>query len=211
MSDETSGAVEDEELIWTLAQSLRRIMDNSLGELNVQARLSMAVILDAIRRWRRDVRRLEEGQPKGVHPVKYIAYQVFWIRKLKPASDAYRLADLTQDPPIEPRLLATKEVIDINERLAIHVAVKLLREWTASGKYPTPQNGDAAKNTSLETETLDHHLEAFLRFPDQTERRGSTYDNLIYNQRFRTFGPHHLAHILDQAVFGALREQTFKK
>lgn len=213
MPADASVAVKDEELIWTLAQSLRLILESSLAELNIQARLSMAVTLDAIRRWRRDVLRLEEGQPKGVHPVKYIAYQVFWIRKLKPVSDAYRIADLQafQAGDIDARLMATKEVIDINERLAIHAAVKLLRQWASTGKYPAPQTPGLQHGTALQTEILDKHLEAYLRFPDHTERRGSTYDNLIYNQRFRTFGPHHVAHILDQAIFGALREQAILK
>ncbi|CAA7616805.1 hypothetical protein MTBLM5_20233 [Magnetospirillum sp. LM-5] len=202
--------VEGEEVIWTQAQNLRIIMQDCLAELAIQGRISMAVTLDVIRRWRRDVLRLEDGQPKGVHPVKYIAYQVFWIRKLKPVSDAYRISDLKQREALGDRVLATREIITINERLAVHVAVKSLRRWATTGKYPLPKGGDGEQWTPLDVTILDEHLHEYLKFPDQPERKGSTYENLIYNQRFRTFGPHHLSHILDQAVFGTLREQAFR-
>jgi hypothetical protein len=203
---------EDDRRRWDCAEDLNEVIKASLKTLGVHANISMFRLFDVVQRWERDAKRLGSEHADGFHPVKYIAYQAFWIRKLKPVSNAYRIKDLEMGRPSP-----TREIVDINERLAIRVAVWNLLTFAETGLYPTERGDANAVKTKVKPAVLRDYIKSYLQFPDATVKgqpgkaKGTTYQNLVYNQRYRTFGPHHLVHILDQALFGALRQQAMGK
>ena len=207
MSSEADENLEEHARRWRLAEHLNAKIKECLTQLRFEAKISMFRLMDVVHRWERDITRLQREQKNGVHPIKHIAYQAFWIRKLKPVSDAYRTADLDAAAEAGEQISPTREVVDINERLAILVAILYLQRFAERGLYPSP-DANAEGATRVDPQLLQAYLTQYMRFPEGPDRKGTTYENLIYNQRYRTFGPHHLTHIFDQVVFGALRLQA---
>lgn len=197
------------------AIDLNKAIHAGLDALQVHASVSMMRLFDVAQRWEHDAKRLGEKHKNGFSPIKYISYQAFWIRKLKPISNAYLIKHLeAEGDSISPEM----EIHDINERIAIRIAGRNLLEFAERGFYPTEHGDGTGHTTAVDAKILREYLRAYMNFPSQRDAgpqheadKGSTYENLIYNQRYRTFGPHHLVHILDQAVFGALRLQACKK
>lgn len=182
------------------AQLLAKLIEQCLTENPhpVQAEVSIHCLINVISRWEREVSRLIEHQKLGVHPAKMIAYQAFWIRKLKPISNAYDLRDIQAASKLGKEVGIEKEILDINERVSIKVAVKYLIRYVEKGLIPAPlQPNSIAKPAKATPGQINAYLEKYLY---QDSR---VFEDLVYNQRYRTFGPHHFTHILDQALFGA--------
>ncbi|HLO77922.1 MAG TPA: hypothetical protein VK196_15820 [Magnetospirillum sp.] len=185
----------------------------------------MRILFDVIKRWDKDIRRVSEVQDGNVSAVKYIAYQTFWLRKLKPVTSAFRVADIAAaeeksklSEESAMRWLANQEVIDINEQLAVAVAVKHLLWYAKSGDFPAPYAaGQFDANTQVgapvpfDVDALRRYLQYFLKYsatkPTGAQRK-TTRDNLVYNLRYRTFGPHHLTHVFEQALMAVQSGQN---
>jgi len=196
---------------------------NCLCDYKIDAHISMRSVFDVIKRWDRDIRRVAEGQDDHVNPVKYIAYQTFWLRKLKPVSNAYRNSDLEEykkraasDMASAKRWLINKEFIEINEALAVLVAVKQILLYTKNGSFPAPfssgqfhDNSSIGRPLEIKEAALREYLSYYLKYAtsksSESSLRNSTLDNLVYNLRYRTFGPHHLTHVFEQAIMAVQR------
>jgi hypothetical protein len=191
-------------------------------KFEADADVSIPVMFDVIYRWERDTKRIEQMHDRGVHPVKFIAYQAFWIRKLKPISGAYKRKHL--DSALEMgkeearQFLLTKEIKDINERVAIQVAAKQLLTYARENVFPAPYQGNVVGVNSLDPTHLREYIADYMNFPSSGDRYAggpsdrktdeANYRNLIYNQRYRTFGPHHLTHVFETILFGAWKLQN---
>ncbi|RAU23977.1 hypothetical protein CU669_02610 [Paramagnetospirillum kuznetsovii] len=199
-------------LLWRLAEHLNREIQECLTRLNIDAQVSMFRLVDIIHRWKRDINKMERDHPHGVHAIKHIAYQAFWIRKLKPTSNAYRIKDLEEAEARDSQVSPAKEIVDINERLSILVAIRYMMRFAEKGLYPSTDAEIAEGSTAIDPDLLQDYLREYMYFPHRKSAMpGSTYDNLIHNQRYRTFGPHHLAHIFDQVTYGAMRLQAERR
>jgi hypothetical protein len=94
------------------------------------------------------------------------------------------------------------EVTDINERVAIMLAFKQLLEYIQAGTIVTPSGGVFTPATPLMVgfENAKAIISGYISSSHSNEKE-TNFENLVYNLRYRTFGPHHLVHIIDYIVF----------
>lgn len=90
-----------------------------LKKMSVNAHVSYRVVEEVLIHFWRDMERLYAIHHEQVHVTKACSYSAFWVRKLKPISDAYPEAAFSSlDESGVPPLQA--EITDINEQVAIH-------------------------------------------------------------------------------------------
>lgn len=177
--------------------------------MKIKAEASLPVFIDVSRRWHRDMGRLvqsvripTDGIPPdaGIRPAKYVGFIAFWVRKLKPISRAFKHADIVKQQG-RYKVDSAKEVRHINELVAIKLAVEVLREFLEANLVTVP-NAPGSKPTMIEwnPEAYEAELKSF--FDQKLGPDGmSVIESLLYDMRYRTFGPHHLVHLFDQLVF----------
>ncbi len=193
-----------------LLSNIRQILD----KMRVDGLISRQVTHDVTLRWARDVNRLNDGQgPNGLSPLKYIAYQAFWVRKLKPVAHAWPREEVRAAEQEERKLSQGLEVVTVNEQVAIRLIIRLALKYAEENQYPSPDYNGYTIARPIPPGHLREYFRAYLQHPvkdsmpaspeGEAERHGTTLDNLIYNMRYRTFGPHHMTHILEQAIFAA--------
>lgn len=185
---------------------MHRAIVKVLKDLRVEANISKQILLDVIIHWGRDMKRIESAQSGDGSATKHIAHQAFWIRKLKPISNAYPQDEMDSARLKRTTVRPTKEIVDINERVAIALACKALLLYVEKGIFfdvnlatdkalDPPPGADVSRMRAF--------LKAYFR-EKISQADGTIYDNLLYSMRYRTFGPHHMTQILDQAVFGSI-------
>ena len=134
--------------------------------------------------------RLYATHHERVHATKACSYLSFWVRKLKPISDAYPATAL----PVEGEEIPFEaEVLDINEQVAIHLAIKLARICVSDGHVKFSDTLSRSEVLKVFDRTAKEYLVS--SFEDGMSM-GIRFENLVYDMRFRTFGPHHLTHML---------------
>ncbi len=116
----------------------------------------------------------------------------FWIRKLKPVAKAYPLKIVGglaagASPPLE------NEDTEVNEKLSILVALRNLHAYIADDLVGLPHKKSTAEYLALYERV---NVEFFNETGAEFDYLGSRVKSLVYDMRFRTFGPHHLTHIL---------------
>lgn len=188
------------------AQWLHQTISNTLREnLKAEAAISKQIVLDVIIHWERDMDRISAAQHGEGSATKHIAHQAFWIRKLKPISRAYRTEDLNAARRAKQAIHFSQEIVDANERVAIALACKLLIVYVEDAIFfdvTVGSNVKAAPLPSAAERTKQFLREYFSQRIGGAD--GAIIDNLLYNMRYRTFGPHHMTQILDQAVFATI-------
>jgi hypothetical protein len=187
----------------TLAGHLQRATGKLLRDhLNVRADLSKALFYDAALHWRGDLERISSDEPNGVRPAKQIAYLMFWIRKIKPISAAFRESDIRAARLAGRSVPAAKEIVDINERVAILLSFQFLADYARIGQiiiYDPITNTDKVH----EYDELKFNV-LVMKYLDQKlgSNGKSVLQTLIRDMRYNAFGPHNMVHIMDQFVFG---------
>ena len=202
--------------IFDFGRSLYRKSERILERtLQARADLSLPVFMDVSKRWHRDMGRLvqsariSDGGPlpeSGIRPAKYAGFVAFWVRKLKPISRAYYHRDFPLNDLIAS-VDPAKEIRHINEIIAIRLAVELLRTYIQQGVVNVTDVSTGKPCPITWNEPLfAAELKSFF---DQKLGIGgmSVLESLLYDMRYRTFGPHHLVHLFDQLVFN-LKPQT---
>jgi hypothetical protein len=177
----------------------KTILEVLEGELGYRANVSYRICEEIIIHYRRDMNRLRAVHHKLIHPTKHCSYLAFWIRKLKPVSNAFPTSIA---PPGEELafLDPAQEVTDINEKLALFCAMRYLHDYIKNGIVPRN-----ASNYDVYVQKYILAVETFFNSIDDTEdAMGNRFQSLVYDLRFRTFGPHHLTHVLTHI----LREVT---
>jgi hypothetical protein len=157
---------------------------------------------NAVVHFLKDMERIDLQRRGSVSVAKFSGYIGFWIRKIKPIRLAYP-QEGTSDSEIE-----TYEVADINERMAIKLALYIMTYFRSSAAEPVfedpiflacndkREKAGMAKCEGLEC--LRAYTSQYLSFRDQ-----EYFNYLIYSMRFSTFGPHNLVAILDNLLMGA--------
>lgn len=203
----TSPLCSDPAKAMDLAINLQRATGKLLSErMGIRADLSRQLFLDIAVNWFRDFDRIKLDETKGVRPARLIAYLMFWIRKVKPVSAAYREADIRAALSSGRAVPSSKEIIDINERVAILLAFEFLADY-AKGKsiivYDASQGMD--RPYVYDRARFDAAVDRYLN-----QRLGSdgksALQTLIRDMRYKAFGPHNLVHLMDQFVFRLVSE-----
>ncbi|WP_339163598.1 hypothetical protein [Methylobacterium bullatum] len=179
-----------------LHEKLSDILDN---DLNYDGHVSISICNQIIIHHFRDMDRLYAVHQKLVQPSKHIAYLAFWIRKLKPVSQAYKKASVTKYGSKE-RLIAEfpqEEVEDVNEKCSLYYAVALLNTFLQSGNIKVPSGMTKVAYTTR----LANIMGDYFRGDDSSGMNlGNRYEAVLYDMRYRTFGPHHFVHIINHLL-----------
>ena len=184
------------------------IQDIVFKKLSVDAHVSYRVTEEVMIHFWRDLERLYAIHHRLVHVTKSCSYLAFWVRKLKPISDAFpkavnaRLEDDGVPPP-------DAEIVDINEQVAIHLSIRLLRNCIRDGRILSLKGIDAAEVLGVFDAVVEDYLTSEI---EEDMSMGLRFESMVYDMRFRTFGPHHLTqfltHILREVSRACTEPQT---
>ncbi len=185
-----------------LAPQLYDAILGILQKMELNAHVSFSITKEVAIHFWRDMERLYATHHEQVHVTKACSYLAFWVRKLKPISDAIpnSIAGRFQDGDEYPHYA---EVTNVNEQAALHLAVQLLRNCIRDGRLVI--NERLSKSTVLKVfdrvtlEYLTSELEDGMSM-------GLRFDSIVYDMRFRTFGPHHLTHMMTYMLREVYRE-----
>jgi len=174
------------------AHDLRFTLDQILREdLQCFGIVSLANCHDVIVHLHRDIDRLYALHQKLVHPAKHVAYAAFWIRKIKPVASAFYLSDI-DDAKKGGRLVDEgREVADINERIALFYLWRLIETYVAERQIALP----AGLSTEKYIKNISSVFQDFVADRSLGPALNNRFQAVLYDMRYRTFGPHHLVHI----------------
>lgn len=173
-----------------------------LRKLNVSAHISYAITEEiAIHFWR-DLERLYAIHHEQINVTKSCSYIAFWVRKLKPISDAYPLQayeglGTDEQPNLE------YEITDINEQASLHLSLTLLRNCIEDNRITGEAGIGQVKMLAAFDKVSEDYLTSVVE--DGTSM-GPRFDSMVYDMRFRTYGPHHLTHFLVHIMREIYRE-----
>lgn len=137
---------------------------------------------------------------KGIRPAKHAAYIAFWMRKIKPISHAYDADIWNKHKGCPP---SVKEIEDINEIIAVNLAFEFLLR-SNQNKLLKIHKGEGSDSGDY---PIHYNNACFIRVMNEfchqklANDGKCVLDTIINDMRYRTFGPHHLAHWFDQFVF----------
>ncbi len=178
---------------------------------------------DIVVHFERDVQRLRELHDGQLHPSKWIGYLVFWVRKLKPVSSSFPVAKLVDISPTE-NVPDEDENFLVNEDVAIYLALHMIKSYAMDGYFPNSDHGlfldnegdhePHARRTKEEKEEFVRKIELVVQelarqSMDAGYKIGNIFQSVVYDMRYRTFGPHHVVHTINHIVYSA-RLASFK-
>jgi hypothetical protein len=177
-----------------LGLELRFTLDVILREdLKCMGTVSLACCYDVIEHHSRDIERLYAVHQQLVHPSKHIAYAAFWIRKLKPVDTSYPISEVEKALRSKKQIDKSLELRDVNERICLHYTFRLLNEYVSSGHIKPPKG--TAKETFLVN--IERVFRNFVNGGDAGPVLNDRYEAIVYDMRYRTFGPHHVVHLVN--------------
>lgn len=177
------------------------MIEELLRDNGWEAKISEKRLAEALVHWQKDIDRLRNVQDNKVNPAKYISYFSFWIRKTKPISEAYHQQHIVVDADGNSWVDFSKEYTDINERIAILLSIRQLLNYAKLGELDEVDPETHPDIISQRTCALRDFFSRSLHFlADVGSMQGSNYASIVYDMRFRTYGPHHLTTWLNQAV-----------
>ena len=172
-----------------------------LEKMKMNAHVSYRVTEEIVIHFWRDIERLYAIHHEQIHVTKTCSYIAFWVRKLKPISDAYPIEALTgldesQGPPVGA------EITDINEQVALHLSLTVMRICIRDGNVRVSSfpKGDVLQAFDrVSGDYLTSEVEDGMSM-------GSRFASMVYDMRFRTYGPHHLTQFLVHIMRDIYRE-----
>lgn len=177
-----------------LGQELRFTLGVILREdLQCMGTVSLACCYDVIEHHSRDIERLYAVHQQLVHPSKHIAYAAFWIRKLKPVDSSYPTSEVERAIRAKKPIDESLELRDVNERICLHYTFRLLNEYVI-GNHIKPPNGISKGDFLLNIERV---FQNFVSGGDAGPVLRDRYEAIVYDMRYRTFGPHHVVHLVN--------------
>jgi hypothetical protein len=204
----------DKQQLIKYAVRLRYTLQDILSEdLKCMGTVSLACCYDVVEHHDRDMERLYKVHQRTrlVHQSKHIAYAAFWIRKLKPVDSSFPITEVEDAIKSKRPIDETKEVRDVNERICLWCMYRLLRAAIIDGKVEPP------KGMTVE-QFLPQLDSVFLKFREEPASGPASeepvsgpasqqpaawpvlkdrFDAHVYDMRYRTFGPHHLVHLVN--------------
>jgi hypothetical protein len=185
-----------------LAPKLYDAIADILAKMFVNAHISYPIVEEVIIHFWRDLERLYAIHHELVHVTKACSYIAFWVRKLKPISDAYpnSIIDALAEDSLPPHFA---EITDINEQVAIHLSIRLLRNCIRDHRIiDKPDIKKSEILNSFDT-VVDDYLTSEI---EDGMSMGLRFESMIYDMRFRTYGPHHLTHFLTHIIRDVYKE-----
>lgn len=167
-------------------------------EVECQALVSLKACLDIINHYHSDMVRHLGHQKNGIDPAKHVAYLCFWVRKIKPVSDAYYRDEL-KSGNFDDDSIVGQEIHDINERVSLLLARYLLRRLALTSKL----GQSAMLGAEQELRVVEYFDMYMFRSAEATEKLKNNFEQYVYDMRYRTFGPHHLTNLVKHAIFHA--------
>lgn len=167
-----------------------------------RAHISVPKVVEAINFASRDLLRIENDLEFGPSREKFAAYHAFWIARVKPVSNVLRLDENGHE-----------EVVDINERLAIQLAITLIGHGASDPSHDDVDaySHEAAREvgyTSPPAPLVWRHcrrrctgqcfmqgVQIFLSHHDYQH-----YEYLVHSLRHRAVGPYAIVSFLDALV-----------
>jgi len=181
---------------------LNIIIGQALRKINVIAHVSYAITEEISIHFWRDMERLYAIHHEQINVTKSCSYIAFWVRKLKPVSDAYPL-QAYQDLAKDEQPNGEYEITDINEQISLHLSLSLLRNCLEDNRVA----GEADIGQPQMLAAFDKVSEDYLTsVVEDGMSMGLRFDSMVYDMRFRTYGPHHLTHFLVHIMRDIYRE-----
>ena len=139
----------------------------------------------------RDIYRLDEQQRGSITLAKFAGYWAFWIRKLKPIRSAKFISGD----------LKGKKVADVNEVVALQLAVNLVLMLRKSGPFEDAVRNSCKDKTCDGTDCFEEYTGKYFAFNKSFFR-----EYIMYSMRNRTFGPHHFSLLIENFVYSSCRK-----
>ncbi|HEX8063242.1 MAG TPA: hypothetical protein VF535_08490 [Allosphingosinicella sp.] len=167
-----------------------------------QVQVSVAKVVEAVNFAGRDLRRIEHDLEHGASREKFAAYHAYWIARLKPITNARRPVDNGRE-----------EIVDINERLSILLAIALVShgasepsrddvaDYTPKGKRDVGYQSPPAPLVWRECrrrctgQCFEEGVRVFLSHHDFQH-----FEYLVHSLRHRAVGPYAIVSFLDALV-----------
>jgi hypothetical protein len=179
------------------AQELRYTLNVLLrDDLKCYGSISLACCYDVIEHHMRDIERLYAVHQKLVHASKHIAYLTFWIRKLKPVDTSYPISEIERAISTSSAIDESVEVRDVNERICLYYMHTLLKSSAADGRIKPP--GVMPKEDFIAN--IDLAFNNFLTEGNGGPVLDNRFGAVVYDMRYRTFGPHHVVHLVNHIL-----------
>ena len=174
-----------------------------VDRIGVECDISSLIITEIATSFVKDIKRLTDHQDNGISVTKYVGYWAFWIRKLKPVSSAF-MNDDTQRSFNETPIIGdhTQELVYINEIISLEFAITFLADIRSN----IPDNADLYDPIRTQcSNTSCKGSDCFIKTVDMyfTMNGGENIHYILYSMRFRTFGPHHYAMMLQGMLFSS--------
>lgn len=177
-----------------LANDLRFSLHKILAEdLHCFGIVSLAGCNDVVVHLLRDMDRLYALHQKLVHPAKHVAYTAFWIRKIKPVSCAYPFSHVESATKRNAPIDEGEELADANEKICLYYMRRLICEYVAHKQIATPAKLTLEKFIS----NINGVFDDFVKDTSPGPALNNRFEAMIYDMRYRTFGPHHYVHTVN--------------
>ena len=202
MTTEPLSSESEREIRTEYAPEIFDALIDILNMMSVDAHLSYRIVEEVVVHFWRDIERLFAVHHEKVHVTKACSYVAFWVRKLKPISDAYpkKIFEIVGEDSKPPQYA---EITDINEQVAIYLATRLLRTCIQDNRLI--EIDGKSRNQILET--FDAVVEDYLVSEiEDGMSMGPRFQSMVYDLRFRTFGPHHLTQFLTHIMREVYKE-----
>lgn len=182
-----------------LATECELVFQAILTDLGVSAKIDSKIVRQLTAFFLRDIYRIDQQQRGSVSLAKHSGYWGFWVRKLKPISEAKLAGEFLLDEELE----------FVNEIVSIYFAIHLVQENRAREPNITQLRGQQSdmvrSQCSIDkpgfcsgTNCFEKYVKEYLNF---NERFFLKY--LTYSMRNRTFGPHHFALLIEGLIYSA--------
>ncbi len=202
--DERWAKFTDSRDLFTAAVQLHNLLIEILeDEIKCVGDVSLKACCEVIIHHSRDVGKLFDVQPKGVEATKFIGYLAFWVRKIKPLSNAYSIVDVAEvlDDENKDPDISWKEITQINELASIEIVKRLLHSYVVN-----PDSKLISGSPDVRLQVADRALaimDGYLTIDTAHDEFKNFKDIMVYDMRFRTFGPHHMVHIINHILYAA--------
>ncbi len=178
----------------SIIDDIERLILNALKELKYIGIVDRKICEDIYIHWKRDLKKLSDNHDnEGVSPPKIIGYFSFWLRKLQPISCAQPTTGVIDGEPI---ISERHTNAHINELVSIYVIKLLLIGFFNQERLLSNDNAVEDKKYAGFIESTNLSFDKLLASLDKKSGNHSFIHVFLYDMRYRTFGPHHLTHVV---------------
>lgn len=184
----------------TSASYLKHTILRCISELNYYGKIDLTICDDVYTHWKRDIEKLLSfhGHDHGVALEKVIGYLSFWIRKLKPISNPI---PINLDEEGEVVFLKGYSQSLINELVSIYIVKIFILDY-CNEKVQESVSQEEKDHYSSVKSNVEINFDLFFSTLGSSEFRKSFLSSCLYDMRYRTFGPHHVVHVVRAFLAG---------